>query len=757
MPTIVAEALTPVPDALMTALRPGPAATGAEVARALARSLAPARDSAAAPAWLWPEQRGAFRRVVAALARYRGALLADPVGSGKTYIALAAARALAAESTACLVPASLVGQWSAVAERLGVNLAIGSHERASRGRLPECTRGLVIIDESHHFRNPSIRRYRQVATWLGGRSALLITSTPVVNRLVDVAHQLRLSVRDDALLAHGVPSLIGLLAEGRSHAALGHLIFARRAAGLSRPTLVEGAGSARIPRGDAALAVALDAVDSLVLSRQAPIAALIRNVFWRAAASSPAAFDGALRRYRRLLRDARDAAATGQAPGRAALRRFTAGFENQLVLWELLPAVDGDSDLHLPDLAALDPLITIAEQASQQPDQKVRRLRRVLGDGRTTLVFTGARETVRYLRDQLHDPHLAWCSGARAGIGYVTLPRPAVLGWFCPRTQRPAAPNAPSVLVTTDVAAEGLDLQGAARVIHYDLPWTPMRLEQREGRIIRMGSMHGAVEVIRFLPPELIEARLRQSAILATKSVLPATLGIGNDGRRLWAWRSDVAERFGLGSAVQGLATVASRVEGVVAGFVLRGVDPAGGASTRIDSVLVWLGSDGQWSDDIDLLQERLSTAERSETLNRARPEDVEAALARLAPFVRDRLRTATGRRWTAIDRTASSRLLVRRLQRLARAAIRDRNGRELELVERALRFAAGGHTAGEAELVGRLAQGSERDLRRALAALPEPAVRWTLVEAALIGLILFRSPPGLLRSRDAAPPNGSL
>ena len=126
-PSIVAESLEAVPDPLVTALRPGPPASGMAVAAALARSLAPAEAADRPPSWLLPEQVQSFRRVLAALRRHRGAVLADPVGSGKTYVALAAAAALNRGSTACLVPATLLSQWESVAARL-MKSTTGSNE-----------------------------------------------------------------------------------------------------------------------------------------------------------------------------------------------------------------------------------------------------------------------------------------------------------------------------------------------------------------------------------------------------------------------------------------------------------------------------------------------------------------------------------------------------------------------------------------------------------------------------------------------------
>ena len=93
-PQIVAESLASVPDPIRTSLRAGPPATGASVARMLARTLAPLERPATVPPWLLPGQVRNVRRVLAALDRYRGALLADPVGSGKTYVALAVAAVL---------------------------------------------------------------------------------------------------------------------------------------------------------------------------------------------------------------------------------------------------------------------------------------------------------------------------------------------------------------------------------------------------------------------------------------------------------------------------------------------------------------------------------------------------------------------------------------------------------------------------------------------------------------------------------------
>ena len=65
------------------------------------------------------------------------------------------------------------------------------------------------------------------------------------------------------------------------------------------------------------------------------------------------------------------------------------------------------------------------------------------------------------------------------------------------------ASHHPRVLVATDCLSEGINLQHAFdAVIHYDLPWNPNRLEQRDGRVDRYGQIAPAVRSIRFFSPD---------------------------------------------------------------------------------------------------------------------------------------------------------------------------------------------------------------------------------------------------------------
>jgi Helicase conserved C-terminal domain/SNF2-related domain len=728
-PKIVAEALTSVPDPLLTALHPGPSYPSSVVAASIARSLLPAQDSCPAPPWLLPQQRLSFHMTLAAVRRYRGALLTDPVGSGKTYIALAVAAALnMGRPTACVVPATLVEQWAEAAKRLELPVEICSHQQASLGRLPRCSGDLVIIDESHHFRNRLTKRYQNVAVWLVGRPALLVTATPVVNRLSDLAHQLLLVIRDNGLAVEGIPSLRDLLQSGPAHPALGHVVVENDGAADLRPRKTL---QVRVPvPGEGRTAVeALALVGRLRLSHSESVASLIRGVLLRAASSSPGALVGFLERYRALLLHARDALDAGQRVARTQLRRFTAELGDQLVWWELLPVESGSSELDLDDLDRLAHIIPAAKALLQQTDPKLNCLYELLADELPTLVFTVSRDTVHYIRNGAPRMCLAWCTGERAGIGAARLPRETVLRAF----RDGAHTEGPRHLIVTDMAAEGLDLQRAARVVHYDLPWTPMKLEQREGRSVRLGSSHPTVEVLRFAPHPELDRFMRLEAALTRKAKLPGLAGLGVRGTHIWRWRTDVAREFAATNAAAGVAQIYSCHRGALVGVSLhRGSDPP----TRLSAIAGWLQPDGTWTEDAELITERLRAAAPG-NVEESFPEETRKYLELLTPLLRRRLAHGCGGRWISPHPTVAARAAAVRLGERIRKAARLRDDRCLSQLEHAMAFVGGGHTAGEEMMLEQLSEVGDDELLAVLSrTLPQPD--WEGVEVRLTGLIVF-------------------
>ena len=83
------------------------------------------------------------------------------------------------------------------------------------------------------------------------------------------------------------------------------------------------------------------------------------------------------------------------------------------------------------------------------------------------------------------------------------------------------------LLISNDVVSEGQNLQQAAAVISYDMPWNPQRVVQRYGRVIRLKSEHERVHLTTMLPePGDLEEILRLEAVIRRKVKAARTFGM---------------------------------------------------------------------------------------------------------------------------------------------------------------------------------------------------------------------------------------
>ncbi|WP_454163375.1 helicase-related protein [Gordonia iterans] len=144
------------------------------------------------------------------------------------------------------------------------------------------------------------------------------------------------------------------------------------------------------------------------------------------------------------------------------------------------------------EIVVLDQLVTLATRVRDRGiDEKWSQLRSLLTDRnllrdkdgrpRKLIIFTEHRDTLDYLAQQLrniigNDDAVLTIHG-----GTSRTDRIAVREQF---TNEPTR----QILVATDAAGEGLNLQAAHLMINYDLPWNPNRIEQRFGRIHRIGQ-----------------------------------------------------------------------------------------------------------------------------------------------------------------------------------------------------------------------------------------------------------------------------
>jgi superfamily II DNA or RNA helicase len=733
-PSLVAESLARVPNPLASWLTPGPPAPAEAVAARLARALMPEEAEDPPPSWLRNDQVLSFRRALAAVRRHRGALLADGVGTGKTFIALAVARAIEPDRAAhAIVPAVLRNQWNEAARRAGVSIRIHTHETLSRGRAPPPTGGAVIIDESHRFRTACTRRYDTLAPWCAGRCGILLSATPVVNRLADLRNQLGLLVRDDALSWTGVPSLRGAL-DIRAPGAIATLVIT----GEDRSGLLPARHElAWRPAASGSLTALVHGVNRLALSTDSPTAELFRVVLLRAAASSPAAALTTLRRYGALLRHARDAGSSGRPLSRQTIRRFVGADADQLVLWPLVAEPGARVEVVVEDLETVTALERLASHACAEPDPKATALAELIRDRKPTLVFATAMATVPYLRNRLAQPGIAWCTGAGAGLDRGAAPRETVLDWFRRRTPPgDGLLRRPTVLLSTDVAAEGLDLPLVERVVHYDLPWTSVRLDQRSGRALRLGSANASVEVVRFDPPAELASLLRQESILEVKAGLPSLIGLDQRPDAPWRVRARLAASWEGHVTAEGLAVVRGTASGMVAGLRMGFAD----GSAR---EFVLAKTAGGWTDDpgtiAGLLEPARSGHAESQSPSRSM---LKSGLRALSGRVAEVLRAANGARLGVAPRSKAVRALQRRFRSLAGCAARTRHRARLSRLDQGIRHLRRGLTSGEERRVEGWVTLSDAELFERLLALPPEPELPAPSSIALTALLLVE--PGL-------------
>ena len=708
-PRVVAESLATVEEPVETLGQPPLPATVGDVAAATAAWLAPGRSCVDPPAFLRPEQIDSWRRAQHALLHRGGALLAEPTGSGKSWIALGLA---AQERRRCLVvaPAVLLPQWQGVSNRSAIAVDLWSLERLSRGLLPPSSPPLVIIDEAHRLRDPGIRRVRTLAPWLVGRRVLLVTATPIVNRLRDLITLLRLIVPEDALALDGIPALGDLAGLERPPAALRRLAIrtAKRVCYARQDATTILASSAERERSK----VAVRAIGSLTLSRESSVRRLLRSIFFDAAASSDAALHRALARYRALLLHSREAGGLS----RASIRQFAGEALDQLVLWELI-GLERTSELVTSDIPHLDSILA----APQRDDDWIHDLEQHLGSARPSVCFTRHRATAQLLRRTLGEG-TAWVTGSEAGIGPHRLERALVLSAFGPqRPQWRIRRTLPHLLIATDVAAEGLDLQSAGCVVHVDLPWTAMRLAQREGRLLRIGQRHTSVEIIVRRPAPELELLLAGEHRIRRKHTLSERWLSVLERRDPDPALPSAPPRVGLFDDGRGDATLV-----VIA--TTRG-DCAG---VRI----VTRTADGGWCDNEAITAALWQRAHGAPAMEASGPE-VRAALA-------DALRYVLG---SSAPQPSTAPALIARIQRLARTAAARRDAASLAALDRLLRFAAAPTTLGGRILLERLHDAPDHALLRAsIIDRPRPLP----LAARVVAALLFRSRTAPLRCPDA-------
>ncbi|MGH7714102.1 MAG: helicase-related protein [Gemmatimonadaceae bacterium] len=499
---------------------PRPAQLPAVVVKAsIARTLLQApneTDTRLGSIALQPHQLEGVARLRRILLRHRGALLADEVGLGKTYTALGVAQHFS--RVEIVGPAALRAMWHEACARCEVAASYVSAESLSRALPSESAAELVLIDEAHWFRNPATKRYRRLARRCRNAMLLLLSATPVHNRPEDLESlfALFLGARASRLAPNDVAELT---------------VRRRRqiADALWAVPSIQPTHWWRV-RCDKRVVATLDAIAVPVPPRDGGVAvALLRLTLLRRLSSSQAALRATLRRMLARSLALLDAARGGRYPTARELCGWLLADEAiQLALPGFMvndnsdpnespsaDAIEGYAASVRAALAALD--------ASRDRDRRrawiLRQLMRRFPDARI-VAFSQYDATVRALARELCSvPGVAVLSGKGGRIATGGISRATLLQQFdAAEREHPVHPAMRvRLLLTTDLLSEGVNLHDARVLVHLDIPWTPARLEQRVGRLSRLGSPHGDIHVFGFAPPHALDRVQRTVSRLRAK------------------------------------------------------------------------------------------------------------------------------------------------------------------------------------------------------------------------------------------------
>lgn len=555
-----------------------------------------------------------------------GVLIADGVGLGKTFLAGEIIRFFKARRQRVLLicPAALRDStWRDFLDRFDLKVDCVSYEQLANdcqlgGEEPHLRSALedyalVVIDESHAYRNPdSPARAGVLRRLLLGprRDLLLLTATPVNNSLWDLYHLLRYFVKQDAFFADsGVLSMRERFQDAmrvdpfnlnpdmlypvidattvkrtrqfiKRHYANDLVMLpdgSRVPVEFPKPLASSIAYDLEtiLPGFMAELEIALDPPDGslplLTLARYQPenyparqpptaldtaIVGLIRSGLLKRFESSVHAFARTTQKMAREHELFLRALDQGVVLRKTFFQELSAAEGDDELIDELIESGDHTDPSSAYDVATLrrdaesdrklltamhqrtarvkdhedtklevlvNELVKVVEQAredSATPEDE-RRSRKVL-------VFSFYEDTVNWIEGFLdrmieRDKRLSCYRGRMASVAgnevrHGVSRRDAVWG-FAPESS--GAPRGWEdkfdLLVCTDVLAEGLNLQQCCNVINFDLPWNPMRLVQRHGRIDRIGSPHKRVFLRTYFPDAQLDALLNLEARVRRK------------------------------------------------------------------------------------------------------------------------------------------------------------------------------------------------------------------------------------------------
>ena len=205
------------------------------------------------------------------------------------------------------------------------------------------------------------------------------------------------------------------------------------------------------------------------------------------------------------------------------------------------------------DLATLDLLISMVKDINPEHDAKLAKLEEVIANkaehplnpgNRKVIVFTAFADTADYLYQNI----APW---AKETLGLETCeitgqgnPRCTIQGapkdmnlaltMFSPESKEldvvmPGETRRIDILIATDCISEGQNLQDCDYVVNYDIHWNPVRVIQRFGRVDRIGSRNGVIQLVNFWPDVELDEYIRLKSRMEERMRATVLTSTGDD------------------------------------------------------------------------------------------------------------------------------------------------------------------------------------------------------------------------------------
>lgn len=524
---------------------------------------------------LYPFQKVAIMQAYDWVQKYNGLFVADVVGLGKTFIGAGLLKQLNRRAL-IISPPGIVDMWEKFAEKFEIDAKVISRGMIYRGVYdknsplwPYRERELILIDESHHFRNSDTKMYHELQPFLANKKVILQTATPQNTSAWNIYNQLKLFHQSEENIfpnRYEEPHIRNLFrkVERREYHLpdfLKHMVI-RRTRKHIKQFYSDGEFKIEFPQRQLEtttyninetynqlydeirltlrkLTYARYDLWSYVKEDKREVEPYVQlkkvigtlkvfhkiNLFKRLESSIYAfkqSIGNMLAIHEKFLEiiEGKNVVPAGRLIQDRIYRyelsdiwdqieELTKEYKSQDFYIDKLRS-DLKSDIAIFRKVKID-LRLIPEDSDAKYDElldQIEDLRNKNGQEKI-LIFSEYADTVDYLYSRLEQAYenTAKAHGGTSGNAHK-------IEAFAPIANGYEGNDVIDLMVASDVLSEGHNLQDCSTVINYDLHWNPVRLIQRAGRVDRIGSQADTIYVRNFLPVDEVEEEINIKRIL---------------------------------------------------------------------------------------------------------------------------------------------------------------------------------------------------------------------------------------------------